>query len=176
MSNQCEKCGREKEFTGIVLTSLPPINVMRCRVCEPSAFYGSSSAVNDFRGYRGISIGGGIKDEPEKIEWNGEGLPPVGCECEVSVDGGNTWCTYKALNENNGMRLVEIANFTEDFQSNNFTFRPLRSEEDKKREAALHAIYVAIVSAERVHNRSDEADKVYEAIAAGKIPGVKLED
>lgn len=108
--------------------------------------------------------------------WNGEGFPPVGVECEVSVDGGCSWCTYRAINEKNGARLIEIGNFTEEFQNNNWIFRPIRSEADKKREDALDAIYGAIASAERAHNRSDEADKVYEAIAAGKIPGVKLED
>lgn len=108
--------------------------------------------------------------------WDGAGLPPVGCECEVSVDGGRSWCTYRAINEKNGARLIEIGNFTEEFQNNNWIFRPIRSEADKKREAALDAIYGAIASAERAYNRSDEADKVYEAIAAGKIPGVKLED
>lgn len=108
--------------------------------------------------------------------WYGAGLPPVGCECEVSVDGGRSWCTYRAINEKNGARLIEIGNFTEEFQNNNWIFRPIRSKDDKKREAALDAIYGAIASAERANNRSDEADKVYEAIAAGKIPGVKLED
>lgn len=69
--------------------------------------------------------------------WNGEGLPPVGCECEVSVDGGRSWCAYKAINEKNGARLIEIGNFTEEFQNNNWIFRPIRTEEDKKREAAI---------------------------------------
>lgn len=58
-------------------------------------------------------------------EWNGEEVPPVGCECEVSVDGGRSWCTYRAINENNGVRLIEIGNLTEEFQNNNWIFRPL---------------------------------------------------
>lgn len=37
-------------------------------------------------------------------------------------------------------------------------------------------IYGAIRKAERKDNPSDEAEAVYDAIAAGKIPGVKLED
>lgn len=112
----------------------------------------------------------------QKPAWNGEGLPPVGCECEVSVDGGRSWCAYRAINEKNGVRLIEIGNLTEEFQNNNWIFRPLRTEADKKRDAALDAIYGAIASAKREHNRSDEADEVYKAIAAGKIPGVKLDD
>lgn len=69
--------------------------------------------------------------------WSGEGQPPVGVECEVSVDGGRSWCTYRAINEKNGARLIEIGNFTEEFQNNNWIFRPLRTEADKKRDAAI---------------------------------------
>lgn len=108
-------------------------------------------------------------------EWDGEGLPPVGCECEVSVDGGNTWCSYKALNEKNGMRLVEIGNFTEDFQSNNWTFRPINSEADKKREEAINKIQSHCHVDHRAPISSGQAIALYDAIAAGKIPGIKLE-
>lgn len=62
----------------------------------------------------------------QKVEWDGNGLPPLGVDAEVSVDGGRTWCSYKAVKEHNGMRLVEIGDFTEEFQSNNWSFRPIR--------------------------------------------------
>lgn len=105
--------------------------------------------------------------------WNGEGLPPVGCECEVSVDGGRSWCTYRAINEKNGARLIEIGNFTEEFQNNNWVFRPIRSETERKRDAAKNAIAeLCRSSASNGHS----ADLIYDAIAAGEIPGVKLED
>lgn len=106
-------------------------------------------------------------------EWNGEGLPPVGCECEVSVDGGRSWCTYRAINEKNGARLIEIGNFTEEFPDNNWIFRPIRSEAERKRGAAKNAIAeLCRSSASNGHS----ADLIYDAIAAGKIPGVKLDD
>lgn len=108
--------------------------------------------------------------------WNGEGLPPVGCECEVSVDGGRSWCTYRAINEKNGARLIEIGNFTEEFQNNNWIFRPTRSEAERKRDDICDKIYGAMTNAKRKDNRSDMAEEIYDAIAAGKIPGVKLED
>lgn len=44
------------------------------------------------------------------------------------------------------------------------------------RSAICDVIYGAICKADRKDNRSDEAGAVYDAIAAGKIPGVKLED
>lgn len=107
-------------------------------------------------------------------KWNGEGLPPVGCECEVSVDGGRSWCTYRAINEKNGVRLIEIGNLTEEFQNNNWIFRQLRTEAERKRDAAIEAM----------QREADEGDAwvyseyeiIYDAIAAGKIPGVKLDD
>ncbi len=101
-----------------------------------------------------------------KPEWDGERLPPVDTEVEVSVDGGRTWCTYKAISEHNGMRLVEIGNFTEEFQSNNWMFRPIRSEADKKKEDAVFAIAeLCRQSASNGHS----AELIYDAIKSGKI-------
>lgn len=113
----------------------------------------------------------------KKPAWNGEGLPPVGCECEVSVDGGRSWCTYRAINEKNGVRLIEIGNLTEEFQNNNWIFRPLRTEAERKRDAAVEAIHWYMPEfISDTPNNYYHAKKIYDAIAAGKIPGVKLED
>ena len=101
--------------------------------------------------------------------WNGEGLPPVGCECEVSVDGGRSWCTYKAINEKNGARLIEIGNFTEEFQNNNWIFRPICSEAEKKRDEAVKTIMLTGWC-------QTAAEEIYDLVAAGKVPGMKLED
>lgn len=68
------------------------------------------------------------REQYEATGWDGTGLPPVGVECEVSVNGGRSWCTYRATSEKNGARLIEIGNFTEEFQNNNWIFRPLRTE------------------------------------------------
>lgn len=112
----------------------------------------------------------------QKPAWNGEGLPPVGCECEVSVDGGRSWCTYRATNEKNGVRLIEIGNLTEEFQNNNWIFRPLRTDAERKHEAVLESICAVLTMVAQDYKREDEAKLIYEAIAAGKIPGVKLDD
>lgn len=100
--------------------------------------------------------------------WDGTGLPPVGVECEVSVDGGRTWCSYKAINERNGVRLIEVGNFTEEFMVNNWAFRPIRTERDE----AVHTIADLCRSAA---SNGHSADLIYNAIAEGKIPGIKLE-
>lgn len=113
--------------------------------------------------------------------WSGEGLPPVGCECEFmkhTLDTVPNWRRgiIKYVSEYTVVIVEALSPGEFVAHPRTCDFRPLRSEDDKKREDALDAIYGAIASAERAHNRSDEADKVYEAIAAGKIPGVKLED
>lgn len=121
----------------------------------------------------------------QKPTWNGEGLPPVGCECEWR-DSNVGWIPVKIkyiseqivviespVNLFGVQKLTEIA---KDIICDKPQFRPLRTEADKKRERICDAIYGALTKAERQHNRSDEAEAVYDAIAAGKIPGVKLED
>lgn len=77
------------------------------------------------------------EDEPESPEWNGEGLPPVGCEVEYTAKRYEEWKpaikpgyyyrgTIIAYNEgsvwtsDNGIRQLD-----------NTLFRPIRSEEDR---------------------------------------------
>lgn len=126
-----------------------------------------------------------IGQDVDMPEWNGEGLPPVGCECEWH-DANVGWLpvTIKYISEQIVVMesptifcgVHELTEIAKDIICDKPQFRPLRTEADKKREAILDAIYGALTRAEREHNRSDEAEAVYEAIAAGKIPGVKLED
>lgn len=111
-----------------------------------------------------------------KPEWDGEGLPPVGIEAEVSVDGGRTWCLYKATSERNGMRLVEIGNFTEEFQSNNWTFRPIRSEADKKRENLAKALHIAAGAAPiEVVGIGPLYLELADKIIAGEVAGIRID-
>lgn len=107
---------------------------------------------------------------------SGEGLPPVGIEAEVSVDGGRTWCSYKATSECNGMRLVEVGDFTEEFKKNNWIFRPVHSEAENRRDAFINAVLDDMRTIPCDLSLCDEVAVIYDAIAAGKIPGVKLDD
>lgn len=54
-------------------------------------------------------------------------------------------------------------------------FRPIRSEADRKRDAAVGKIFDVICK-----SLTDESEStsfaIYDAIAAGEIPGVRLED
>ncbi|ELY2818895.1 hypothetical protein SMC58_002790 [Cronobacter dublinensis] len=119
----------------------------------------------------------------QKQVWDGEGLPPVGVKAEVSVDGGRSWCSYKATSENNGMRLVEIGNFTEEFQGNNWMFRPIPTEADKKREIGVTALAKAGGAVDFEYGRmtidgelsSPGWYELYDKIAAGEVAGIRIE-
>lgn len=105
--------------------------------------------------------------------WNGEGLPPVGAECEVRC--GNSWVGCKVVYRGDaGVAFVYSDNSTIDCvgTGRGDYFRPLRTEAEKALESAKYIIAdLCRDSASNGHS----ADLIMEAIAAGKIPGVKLE-
>lgn len=100
-------------------------------------------------------------------EWSGEGLPPVGVECEMLWDKEWVKCVIKAYGDE---QFIFKAQGHREWAGhiNNFEFRPIRSAEDVARHNALYAL-------ESLNIDSDVTVSIYDAIAAGKIPGVKLE-
>ncbi|MFU2368480.1 MAG: hypothetical protein ACM685_22895 [Enterobacteriaceae bacterium] len=118
--------------------------------------------------------------------WNGEGLPPVGCECEYSLNGGKTWWKCKIdyivgtqgvvmlCDTFEGVQYVQFSSY-----GNALKFRPTRSEAERKREKAVKALCNAGGGNGSVDEESGYGScwfDIYDAIAAGKIPGVKLDD
>ena len=104
--------------------------------------------------------------------WNGEGLPPVGVECESKQFAQIDWHKFRVVAIENGC----VFGFWNDkvgvcLDSKHWEFRQLRTEAERKREDVRKAIYAAMNIID-----GDIADAIYDAIAAGKIPGVKLED
>ena len=105
-------------------------------------------------------------------EWNGEGVPPAGCECECQFL--DAWHVCKVLFVGAEVVVGVIDGTERAFSVNHTKFRPLRTEAERKREVAIEAM----------QREADEGDNwiyseyeiIYDAIAAGKIPGVKLED
>lgn len=115
-------------------------------------------------------------------EWNGEGLPPVGVECEYSFNSGATWFKCKIDYILGTQGLVMLADVFEGGQWVSFheydgklKFRPLRTEAEKAREAAETAMRTCLAGA-GAGITPLAAKGIYDAIAAGKIPGVRLED
>lgn len=83
-------------------------------------------------------------------EWDGEGLPPVGVECEYSLNSGRTWFKCKIDYILGTQGLVMLADVFEGGQWVSFheydgklKFRPLRTEEEKAREKLAASLHVA---------------------------------
>lgn len=120
-----------------------------------------------------------------KPVWDGEGLPPVGTECEffnedydcresVPKNGtvvkivahqktrkGQPLAVFTWLGERGGLH-AEVCG--------EMLFRPIRTEAARQQEEAIDAI------ANLCHrgDPGDDATAIYNAIAAGKIPGVEV--
>ena len=116
-------------------------------------------------------------------EWTGDGLPPVGIKCE-HCPGGTTqheWevVTVAGIHENTSAGFTDYWLVRENGSSyivgNPYRFRPLRTEAEKVREDAETAMRTCLAGA-GAGITPLAAKGIYEAIAAGKIPGVKLED
>lgn len=117
--------------------------------------------------------------EREKLaEWDGEGLPPVGCRVEYTCKqpdlghpaieagkwyGGTIIAYYDECvwTSDNGIRHLS-----------NTIFRPMRSEEGKRRYAAIEALFEILDAG--VSTSQDSID-IYDAIAAGKIPHIRID-
>lgn len=123
-----------------------------------------------------------IGQDVDMPEWNGEGLPPVGCECELKYkchDDDAYWERVVILWQRGDDTLVEYVgdHFKNTTQlihktSMHVDFRPLRTEADKKRDEVINEI-ASMIGRGTFY---EDAERIYDAIAAGKIPGVKLEE
>lgn len=112
------------------------------------------------------------KSEHQKPEWDGEGLPPVGCECEYETNGYGIkkvlvecitmdGIAFTWLGEDPRFRGLDCIN-----TSQSHRFRPIRSEADKKRDEAIKKI-CEVLSVGK--NAEDDAKNIYEYIKSGKI-------
>lgn len=115
------------------------------------------------------------KGKQSADEWNGEGLPPVGCECEISFSGKSLGqCEILFVGDSLIVWKQKSSQQEGSGYHGHMKIRPLRTEAERKRDAAIEAM-------QREANEGDnwvysEYEIIYDAIAAGKIPGVKLDD
>lgn len=118
------------------------------------------------------------------VAWDGQGLPPVGAECEYKDYSTSEWhavtityCSNQVVvfSSNHKTFKGEPVEISKDLVIDSPEFRPVRTEAERKRSDICDKIYGAMTNAERKDNRSDMAEAVYDAIAAGKIHGVKVE-
>lgn len=110
----------------------------------------------------------------QKPIWNGEGLPPVGVECEWLASGDHDWLPVTVLVYDGDGACLKPSDGSQPFFVGNICgFHPLRTKAERKRDDAKHTIAELCRSSA---SNGHAADLIYDAIAAGKIPGVKLDD
>lgn len=109
--------------------------------------------------------------------WNGKGLPPVGCECEY-ISNGTSWGKVKVIGFDGEKIVIRPSGeiYYAITPSDNDVFTPLRTEAERKRDAFIDAVLDDMRTIPCDLSLRDEVAVIYDAIAAGKIPGVKLED
>ncbi|MEH5098728.1 hypothetical protein PO486_12640 [Atlantibacter hermannii] len=110
--------------------------------------------------------------------WNGEGLPPVGFECEALFDSGSSeWYRAKIIGHDEGRvvgRWVEGPKAYEilEYSSPHGAFRPILSESERKRDEALKYLSHSLRANGSVSD--EQLSRLYADIAAGKIPHIQL--
>lgn len=108
-----------------------------------------------------------------KPEWDGEGLPPVGCLLELMDDSqsslwgnarikfwGDSFAVWDDYGEECSNSLCHVK------------VRPIRSEADKKRDEAIESIKAMLMYDYGDDPRLNDAVILYDAIASGKIPHI----
>lgn len=128
----------------------------------------------------------------KKPTWNGEGIPPVGAKVEFFINPklgySNNWIpdagtemevvAHKTTTDGND---VAVCYWDDGGAGRSCCFipeslKPLRTEAERKRDAFINAVLDDMRVIPCDLSLRDEVAVIYDAIAAGKIPGVKLDD
>lgn len=138
--------------------------------------------------YAGITEADGESDLNECIGqtpapvWSGEGLPPVGCECQYrkhKKSEQSEWFTGVVKYTSEFTVVIQPVCYPGETVGHpaNFEFRPIRSEAERKRDEAIEEmIKIATMYTTKSLGLDLAFNSIYNSIAAGEIPGVKLED
>lgn len=110
--------------------------------------------------------------------WNGEGLPPIGCECEISPPIHNAGTRVRVLCHDEGSavcRILEGDKLHSLCQLQAKEIRPLRTEADRKRERTVDVI-CGLLEIDRQCGARTTLERIYNWIEFGRIPGLRLAD
>jgi len=118
--------------------------------------------------------------EPEAPEWDGSGLPPVGCECEYYDAIQEKWIPASIVAHHiNGEEAIWSESLAggDLFYGTPHDFRPITTPAQRAEDEAIEEMARIIADGHDVYIGANEAaDRLYHAIRDGKVPGVKLED
>lgn len=111
--------------------------------------------------------------------WSGEGLPPVGCFCEVEDRDGMLVYGHgesgEVIAHVENTAVIRMSYGLGCFEAG--FLRPLRTEAERKRDAVVEQmIKIATIHTTKSLGLDLALNSIYSAIAAGEITGVKLED
>lgn len=116
-------------------------------------------------------------------EWNGEGLPPVGCECQYrkhKKTEHSEWFNGVVKYASEFTVVIQPVCYAGETigHPDNFEFRTIPSEDDIKRDASIKAIFDVLAqydSLKGCHTYEGKADYLYSAIASEKIPHIRID-
>lgn len=164
-----------------------PTNIADCWRWNHS---GTSSDIIAYRLHK--PVGQQIPTEETSI-WNGEGLPPVGCDCEYQDSNTNEW--YPVTIQYVSDQLIVICGVTnilgeeqkteiaKDIICDKPQFRPICSEADKKREVGVLSLSKAggadpFSYGEKLSDGELIGSAwyvLYDKIAAGEVDGIRID-
>lgn len=107
-------------------------------------------------------------------EWKGDGIPPVGTVCMANLANGWTDVKVAYIGDEGGCREALVFEIKSTKPAWADEFRPLRTEVDKARDEAIQSM-TSVIDYRNGCSSKPMAGWLYDAIAAGKIPGVRLE-
>ncbi|NWC63691.1 hypothetical protein [Cedecea sp. P7760] len=112
----------------------------------------------------------------KKPEWDGDYPIPAGTEVEVHFEGDDSrvWTRFRV--EYMAGEIVVLHDYRIDnvdaYKHKTLSFRPIRSEADRKRDLAVSAMAdICRNSASNAHS----AELIYDVIATGGMPGIRIE-
>lgn len=165
-----------------------------CQSNQDTEIYTSSEILRDFyvdRKAEDCGIYNGVQRQQYELAlqetiWDGVGLPPVGARIEVnSPSSGWTKVTVTAVKDNwlvaqyeDGAELASTHRILErdgSFTNSTHMFRKLKTEAERQHEASIADLQESLK--ESGYGLPDGAAEILlEAIAQGKVSGIKLAD
>lgn len=123
-----------------------------------------------------------LKEKERKPEWDGEGLPPVGCECMVRGEvGDDGWYGCKVIAHTffDGYNCAVFQTESTVSCSSDGNFRPIRSEAERKRDDAVKEFVRQLIECVDLHAMDKNQDaivreKLYSMLLT--LPGVTIID